>query len=304
MVNLINDELNIGFVANKVYVHQFPIDPATGFLPDGRKSMNSLLENGQYFMTYVGHANPNQLTKEVQLWTTYESRRVNNTHLPIVTTACCDVARYDGTQRGLMEIMFHNPNGGAIAMLATTRAAYANGNDAINRAFVSYLFNYNSSKTMTTLGEAYMLSKQWFGTATSCNKMMFSLFGDPAMKVNYPKPLFKLTKINNTAVGDNNISVRPMQQVTVEAQVMKPDGTTIDNNFNGDATLAIYDYQKKETTFNNRDIFYPRQLLTSINGRVVNGVFTGKASSHDTPSARGHQDWFRFMLTATTATTW
>ena len=277
VVNLINDELNIGFVANKVYVHQFPIDPATGFLPDGRKSMNSLLENGQYFMTYVGHANPNQLTKEVQLWTTYESRRVNNTHLPIVTTACCDVARYDGTQRGLMEIMFHNPNGGAIAMLATTRAAYANGNDAINRAFVSYLFNYNSSKTMTTLGEAYMLSKQWFGTATSCNKMMFSLFGDPAMKVNYPKPLFKLTKINNTAVGDNNISVRPMQQVTVEAQVMKPDGTTIDNNFNGDATLAIYDYQKKETTFNNRDIFYPRQLLTSINGRVVNGVFTGKA---------------------------
>ena len=275
--NLINDELNIGFINNKVYVHQFPKDPATGFSLEGRRSMKSLLEDGQFFMTYVGHANPTTLTKEVKLWTTNESKQANYPHLPIITTACCDVARFDGSQRGLMEIMFHNPNGGAIAMLGATRSAYASGNDALNKAFVRNLFCYNTKGHMPTLGEAYMYCKQSFGTTTAYNKMMFTLFGDPAMKVYYPKPLFKITKINDTNVGDYTIYSGALQQITVEAQVMNANGTAIDNTFNGDATLTIYDYLKKETTYNNRDIYYPRRMLTEVSGRVENGTFIGKA---------------------------
>ncbi len=277
--NIINDELNIGLIKNKVYVTQFPKDPSSGFLLEGRRSMNMLLESGQFFMTYVGHANPNSLTKEVKLWTSYESKHATHPHLPIITTACCDVARYDGSQRGLMEVMFHNPNGGAIAVLATTRSAYANGNDAMNKAFVRNFFCYNTNGNMPTLGEAYMLAKQSFGTTTAYNKMMFSLLGDPAMKVYYPKPLFNITKINNknVATSTTNIATGALQQITVEAKVMTPDGSAVDNTFNGNATLSIYDYQKKETTYNNRDIFYPRQLLTEVSGRVKNGIFTGKA---------------------------
>ncbi len=278
IANIINDELNIGLMNNKVYVTQFPKDPATGFLLEGRKSMNDLLESGQFFMTYVGHANPSYLTKEVRLWTTYESKKVNNPHLPIITTACCDVARYDGSsQRGLMEIFFHNPNGGAIAMLTATRSAYASGNDALNQAFVRSLFCYNNTGHMPTLGEAYMLSKQSFGTTTAYNKMMFTLLGDPAMKVYYPKPLFKITKINNTNVGTSNISSGALRQVTVEAQVLTENGSSVDATFNGDATLTIYDYLKKEVTYNNRDINHPRRMLTEVSGRVKNGIFIGKA---------------------------
>ncbi|MBR5640220.1 MAG: type IX secretion system sortase PorU [Muribaculaceae bacterium] len=277
IVNLISNDLNTGFISNKVYVNQFSKDPSSGFLLEGRKSMNSLLEDGQFFMTYVGHANPTSLTKEVNLWTTNEAKNASYPHLPIITTACCDVARYDGNQRGLMEIMFHHPTGGAIAMLAATRSAYATGNDALNKAFVTNLFCYNNKGRMTTLGEAYMLCKQSFGTATAYNKMMFSLLGDPAMNVYYPKPLFKITKINGKAVGSSNISSGALQQVTVEAQVMTPDGSAVDETFNGDATLSIYDYKKKETTYNNRDIFFPRRLLTEVSGRVENGIFIGRA---------------------------
>ncbi|MBR5118813.1 MAG: type IX secretion system sortase PorU [Muribaculaceae bacterium] len=276
VANLICDELSAGFMKNKVYVNQFPKDPATGFSLEGRKSMNSLLESGQFFMTYVGHANPSALTKQVNLWTTNESKHASYPHLPIVTTACCDVARYDGSQRGLMEIMFHRPDGGAIAMLAATRSAYATGNDALNKAFVTNLFSYNNTGQMTTLGEAYMLCKQSFGTVTAYNKMMFSLLGDPAMKVYYPKPLFKITKINGYNVGTSNITSGALRQVTVVATVLKENGA-LDSSFNGDATLSIYDYMKKETTYNGRDIYYPRKMLTQVNGRVVNGVFTGKA---------------------------
>ena len=275
--SIINDELNIGLINNKVFVTQFPKDPSSGYLLEGRKSMKAQLESGQFFMTYVGHANPNSLTKEVQLWTSSDSKNATYPHLPIVTAACCDVIRYDGGQRGLMEMFFHKPNGGAIAMVATTRAAYSNGNDALNQAFTRALFCFNTKGHMPTLGEAYMLSKQSFGAVSSYNRMMFSLLGDPAMKVNYPKPYFKVTKINGYSVGTNNVYSGALQQVTVEAKVYTPDGNSVDYTFNGSATLTIYDYQKKETTYNNRDINHPRKMLTQINGRVQNGVFVGVA---------------------------
>jgi hypothetical protein len=271
--NIITDELGTGLMKNKVFITQFPKDPVTGYALDARKSMKALLESGQYFMTYVGHANPNNLSKTDMLWTNYESLNITNQHLPIVTTACCDVARFDGSQRGLIESFFHNPNGGAIAVLAATRSAYANGNDALNQAFVRALFCYNTKGYMSTLGEAYMLAKQSFGRTTSYNKMMFSLLGDPAMKVNYPKQLFKITKINNKTVGDASIASGALQKITIEAKVYNPNSTTVNTSFNGDATLFIYDYLKKELTENNRDVYFPRKLLTQVNGRVVNGVF-------------------------------
>ena len=275
--NIINDELQAGFMKNKVYVKQFPLDPKSEFCYEGRRSMDSQLKQGQYFATYVGHANPITITKEANLWTTNEAKNATNQHLPIMTTACCDVARFDGSPRGLMEIMFHNPKGGAIAMMAATRAAYANGNDALNQAFVRAFFCYNTKGYMPTLGEAYMLCKQSFGNVTNYNKMMFSLLGDPAMKINYPKPLFKIAKINGKTVGTSSIVTPAMQQVTVQANVIKPGTTSVDASFNGNATLTIYDQQKREVTHNGRDIYFPRQMLAQVNGRVVNGVFNGKA---------------------------
>ena len=277
MGSLISNTLEAGLMKNKVYVTQFPTDPVSNSSVEGKRSVYSQLQARQYFMTYVGHANPVQLTRALKLWTSNDSKSLTNSHLPIVTTACCDVARFDGDERGLMETMFHNPNGGAIAMVASTRSAYAYGNDALNQAFAKAMFCYTTEGHMPTLGEAYMLCKQAFGQSVNYNKMMFVLLGDPAIKINYPKPYFKITKINGNQVGTSSINSGALQTVTVEAMVYTPDGTTVDNTFNGDATLTIYDYEKKETTYNNRDIFFPRSLLTQVTGRVVNGVFNGQA---------------------------
>ena len=284
--NIIVDELATGLMNNKVYISQFPNDPVSGYAFEARKELTSKLKDGQYFMTYVGHGNENNLTKDVKLWTADQSNNVEYPHLPILTTACCDVARYDCNQRGLVEIMFHKPGGGAIAIVTSARSVYATDNDALNQAFVRAMFCYNTKGYMPTVGEAYMLCKQSFGsTKANYNKMSFYLLGDPAMKVNYPKPFFKITKINGTNVGTSAINSGAMQEVTVEAMVYNPDGTTVNTNFNGDATLSIYDYKKKETSITvrvngidiTRDIYIPQNLLTRVNGRVVNGVFTAKA---------------------------
>ncbi len=285
--NIIVDELATGLMNNKVYISQYPNDPVSGFAFDARKELTAKLTDGQYFMTYVGHGNQNYLTKQVKLWTTSQSNNVEYPHLPILTTACCDVARYDCNQRGLVEIMFHKPGGGAIAIVTSARSVYATDNDALNQAFVRAMFCYNTKGYMPTIGEAYMLCKQSFGsTKVNYNKMSFLLLGDPAMKVNYPKPFFKITKINGTDVNPSSPIVSgAMQEVAVEAKVYNPDGTTVNTSFNGDATLSIYDYKLKETTLTvrvnrvdvTRDIFFPQNLLAKESGRVVNGVFNATA---------------------------
>ena len=271
--NIIASELGLPINRNKVFLSQFPYDSQTKMGLEARQRMTQLLKDGQYFMTYVGHGNGMALTHEYKLWTTLEARNTTYPHLPIITTACCDVARYDGNIRGLLEIMFHKPKGGAIAMVTTTRSAYASGNDALNQAFIRNMFSNTSTGQMPTIGEVYMRTKQSFGHVTSYNKMMFVLLGDPAIKVNYPKPYFKINKINGYTIGTNSISTGELRQITIEAAVYTPDGSQIDTSFNGDATLAIYDYEKKELTENGRDIFFPRNLLTQVEGRVENGIF-------------------------------
>ncbi len=282
--NIIVDELTTGLMNNKVYISQYPND-ATGFAFEARKELIGKLTDGQYFMTYVGHGDKNFLTKEVQLWTASQSNNVEYPHFPILSTACCDVARYDSNERGLVEIMFHKPNGGAIAMVTSARSVYATDNDALNQALVRAMFCYNTKGYMPTIGEAYKLCKNSFGSKQNYNKMSFMLLGDPAMKINYPKPFFKITSINGQTVGTSAIASGAMQEVTVEAKVYNPDGESVNTSFNGDATLSIYDYKKKETSITQRvervdvtrDIYYPQNLLTRVNGRVVNGVFTAKA---------------------------
>ena len=271
--SIIASELGLPINRNKVFLSQFPYDSQTKMGLEARQRMTQLLKDGQYFMTYVGHGNGMALTHEYKLWTTLEARNTTYPHLPIITTACCDVARYDGNTRGLLEIMFHKPKGGAIAMVTTTRSAYASGNDALNQAFIRNMFSNTSTGQMPTIGEVYMRTKQSFGHVTSYNKMMFVLIGDPAIKVNYPKPYFKINKINGYTIGTNSISTGELRQITIEAAVYTPDGSQIDTSFNGDATLAIYDYEKKELTENGRDIFFPRNLLTQVEGRVENGIF-------------------------------
>lgn len=273
---IITDAQGAGLVGNKVYNSQYPTDPTSGFALEARNELTAHLNAGQYFMTYVGHAGPTSLTKNNKLWTSEQAKNVHYSHFPIMTAACCDVARFDCDQQGIVEMMFHNPNGGVIAAVASTRSAYADGNDALNQAFTKAMFSYGTNGVMTTVGEAYMLCKQSFGKLTNYNKMMFVLLGDPAIRINYPRPDFKITKINGRVPPSYGIATGPLQEVTVEAKVYKADGTTVNTSFNGNATMAIYSNSRLQTTFQNRNIYYPRNLLTKVSGRVVNGVFTAR----------------------------
>ncbi len=318
-VDVIENSVGVSMNVDKVYVEMYPratetSEPGLSLSKRttlvGREKFKEDWLRGEFFASYVGHSGGGILTKEAKLWRTADVKSTKNEHLPIMTTASCDVAQYDSDSRGIAEHMFHVPDGGAIALMTSARLVYADENDPLNRAFIRGLFSFNETGVMPTLGYAYMRAKQYKGTTSNTNKMSFCLLGDPAMKINYPKPYFKVVTINETDVTSENaelVPVAPLKRLEVHAQVMKADGSGVNTAFNGDATLSLYDVKKyfKTYTFNEdrvsktRRIHYPRNLLAQVSGRVVNGDFTGSVivprnleAQNDTALVRvyAHQD--------------
>ena len=286
---MIDNDLNTGMHVTTIHNSQYPrstTEPNVQFERKtsvmGKQMMSNTFKDGAYFATYVGHAGPISFTKVNKMWTTSDVARTSYNHFPIMSTACCDVAHYDSDTRGIAESMFHKRDGGAIALLTSSRMVFASDNDKLNTFFINELFSYDKNGYMPTLGEAYMNAKHGF-TSTNTNKMSFFLLGDPAIKVNYPISRFNITSINNVDMTDTtaHVDVSPLMEVEIKAQVVDAEGN-LDTSFNGDATATLFDRETLFTTLNfsisgvsyTRDIYTNREKLTEVNGRVNNGIFT------------------------------
>ena len=298
--NMIEDELNTGMHVSTVHDSQYSrstieenIEVARKTATEAKQLWSNLHKNGLYFATYVGHAGPISFTKHNKMWITADVASTDYSHWPIMSTCCCDVAHYDNNSRGIAELMFHKRNGGAIALLASSRMVYATDNDKLNTNFINALFSYDTNGYMPTLGEAYIKTKTSF-TSANTNKLSFFLLGDPAMKVNYPISRFKLMEVNGADMNDPDdvARIRPLRQFEVTAHVTDAEGN-LDNTFNGNATMTLYDKEELFTTITQavnsenveRKIYFNRDKLAEVTGRVVNGVFTASIIVPQDPRA-------------------
>lgn len=285
---IIDTDCGTQMIRDMAYVRMFPRNVTQTYLEDkyrtsteAKRHIHEMLSDGQYFITYVGHAGATSFTS-TSMWTASDVQNTTYKHLPIMTTACCDVARIDSDHRGIAEQMFHKRDGGAIALYTTTRQVYAAQNDDTNRTFVEAMFNRNNTGEFARIGDAYVASKN---SKNTTNKFNWVLLGDPALKLNYPKPFFKIKQINGVDVTNGRtINLYPLQKVNIVAEVMNENVTDqVNTSFNGDATITIYDTERtylaaiqatgKHTGYTTLN--YPREKLAQVNGRVVNGIFNG-----------------------------
>ena len=298
--NLIDNELLTGMHVSTVHNSMYPRSTTQPNVQFERKDatvakqkLANSFKDGLYFGTYVGHAGSVGLTKYSNMWVTTDVINTRIDHLPILSTSCCDVARFDGDRRGIAEVMYHQRYGGAIALLTTSRLVFASNNDDMNTFFIKSLFSNATKGHMPTLGEAYKESKLCFESPET-NKLSFFLLGDPAIKVNYPISRFNITKVNNTNMtySDAIAQISPLMKFDIEAKVLDDQGN-LDSSFNGDATVTLYDKQSLFTEMSftvhgvkiDRDIYTDRAKLAEISGRVVNGVFTGQMIAPREPKA-------------------
>ena len=296
--DMIEGSLNTGMHVNTVHDSMYPRSPNEPTYAVERKTateakqrLSYLLKDGAYFATYVGHAGSVSLTKYNKMWTISDVANTSYPYYPIMSLACCDVAHFDNTTRGIAELMFHKRDGGAIALLTSARMVSAMPNNQLNRNFINALFSYDRTGVMPTVGEAYKEAKLSF-VGADMNKLSFFLLGDPAMRVNYPTPRFNITSVNGTDVTDTlNAEVYPLCRFEIKAQVVDGQGN-VDRSFNGDATATLYGHENLFTTLSNimgteeREIYMDRTKLAEISGRVENGLFTGSMIAPRVPYGR------------------
>jgi hypothetical protein len=259
----------------KIYLDAFRQQSSAGGsrYPDVNEAIANKLFRGTYLFCFVGHGGPNGLGDERIITFDDINRWRNENKLPIFSTATCEFTRFDEPNRfSAGERVLVKKDGGAIALVSTTRLVFAFENRITNENFTRELM-LAKNQAGSSLGEVFRKSKAI--TNTNENNRKFALFGDPALSLAIPQYQAVATKI----VVNNNLSdtIKALSKVSVEGEVR--DGINLLTDFNGTASLTIFDKMISATTLRNDPSSGSYTFQTRKNAiykgraQVVNGKF-------------------------------
>lgn len=262
---------------NKIYLDAYREEnTSTGrTFPEAKKQMMRLLKEGQLVLDYVGHANSVGWTAE-DLLNINDIKTLYLKNLPFMFTATCDFSRFDSEETSGGEYFFLNEQGGAIALLSSTRVAWINENGRLNNAIGDYLFERNADKQYNRLGEIVQKGKNYITSlyheapsryTPDSNKLVYSLLGDPAMRLGYPTYQVKASAINGCEIG-SDITLDASTKVSLEGYILTPDGKQAPD-FNGEVYITLYDAEKTTISYGYDDC--PQMEFTERNNKLFMG---------------------------------
>lgn len=268
------------FNINKVYLAAYSKESTAGGgrYPDVNREIREAMNSGAFFVSYVGHggevgwADERILgVDEIKSWTNIDA-------MPLFLTATCEFSRFDDPERtSAGEEVILNPNGGAIAMLTTTRLVYGGygNNNGFSINFFKQILNKKNGE-MPRIGDAVRLTKANSGSGNNFNNRKFILLGDPALKLSYPKYNVVTTKINSVNISLNPDTLKALSRIKIEGELRD------DNNnlalLNGFVFPIVYDKlktiktldknnQNTSTKFDNRLNILYKGFASVINGK-------------------------------------
>jgi len=250
------------FNKNKVYLTEYPALRNVSYFSALLKpaAMDDIIEsinNGTLIINYIGHGNPITWSHEYVLYEPRDFEKIQNgDKLSFWVAATCDFGRFDDpSQQGLAENLITVENRGAIGVLASTRAAYATNNAALNRAF--YLNLFKTRGQTERLGQALFEAKLDVGIGENAEK--YVLLGDPTMRLAVPQYGSKITSINPD-------TIKALSRINVKGYVTKDDKLWSD--FNGKILMKVSDSKKKR--------LYTTEVGTSVSYNLPgNMIFKG-----------------------------
>ena len=215
---------------------------STGYsYPDVTRLIKQQLQNGALMMNYCGHGAAYAMSHElVMKLTDFESQQSN--YLPLWMTASCDIMPFDGQKENIGETVMLNSKGGGIAFFGTTRTVYATYNEVMNLAFTKHVLTPGMA-----IGEAVRLAKRELVEKSSdltCNKLQYTLLGDPALQLNTPRQKMVVDSINGMP-ATQGIKLAAGSIVKITGHVELNNET--DTDFNGIVTLSVRDAEETIT---------------------------------------------------------
>jgi hypothetical protein len=266
----------------KIYLDSYRQEatPGGNRYPDATAAIDKRVEKGCLIMNYTGHGGEVGLAHErvIEVSTINNWKNINN--LPLFFTATCEFSRYDDPERtSAGEYVLLNPDGGGIALFSTVRLVFASGNFALNQDFYEDAFTPMSDGKMPKLGDLYAYIKnQPFGNST--NSRNFTLLGDPALTLAYPKYDISTDTVNTVPVSaSSSDTLKALSLVTISGFVRNSSGSIL-SSYNGVIYPTVFDKKQSVTTLSNDGSASPpftftvqRNILYKGKASVVNGAF-------------------------------
>ncbi len=277
-IHLDSSDNHASFVANnypvynidKIFFDAFQqvATPGGSRYPDAKEAFEKRIFSGSLIVNYTGHGGVNGWAHERVLDVSSINSFDNLDKMPLFVTATCEFSRYDDPEKKAAGVqLLLSEKGGAIAMMTTVRLVYSSSNANINSKFFNTIFEPIDGE-MPTMGQVIRNAKN--ASETGINNRKFTLLGDPALKLAYPK--YKVTtsdiKINN----ESSDTIQALAKVTVTGEVKDNNGNKL-SKFNGIVYPTIYDKSVEVQTLKND----PGSKLTSFDLQK-NIIYKGKAS--------------------------
>lgn len=272
--------LILRYNVDKIYLDSYQQEstPGGARYPDVNDAINNRVNRGTLVLNYIGHGGELGWAHEVILNNSMINAWDNKFAMPLFITATCEFSRFDDPARtSAGENTFLNSNGGAIGLFTTTRLAFAFQNGILNKSLNRYMFDKPNGE-FPRLGDIFRLTKRDPYNASSANSKNFTLLGDPALKLAYPKYDIAATKINGQdfiALGD---TISALSKVTITGEI-RDNGQKL-TGFNGVIYPTIFDKATIVQTLGNdaaspqRTFAARKNILYKGKVSVINGDFT------------------------------
>ena len=232
--------------------------------PDVEKLILENVENGSMLINYIGHSNAINWAAE-KTFTQNLVSSLTNKRLGVWFSASCEFSEYDNYATACGESLVLAPNGGAIAVVATSRPTYAYDNNLFDSAFCLYFFSQTPDMT---IGDIMLMAKNKVANEI---RVKYPLMGDPALHIVFPAE-----RVITDFVSLDTANA--LSKVVVNGHI-ENEGAA-DNSFNGRVFVKVYDKEQTRSTKGNDKDENGNPMIAKFND-YPSVLFSGEAEVVD-----------------------
>ncbi len=215
--------------------------------PEVNDAIDNAIEVGALVVNYFGHGGEDGLAQEF-IYTKGQAQDLRNPdRYSCVITVTCEFTKFDDPQRITAgELTYWNSQGGAVAMITTTRSITVGTGVDYNKKLASELFGYGTDNILPP-AEALRIARN---DITSSDKYVVFYIGDPSMHLAFPKQKVKLTTLNDIPIAQATDTLKALSKVKIGGEIVDSAGN-IQSNYNGILEGKVYDKNVQRQTLGN-----------------------------------------------------
>ncbi|KAA3625157.1 MAG: T9SS C-terminal target domain-containing protein [Flavobacterium sp.] len=215
--------------------------------PEVNEAVSNALEVGALVVNYFGHGGEDGLAKEFVFTKDQAIELQNKGKYPCVVTVTCEFTKFDNPLRTTAgELTYWNRNGGAIALITTTRSITVGTGVEYNIELAPELFGFGTNN-INPPAEALRLARNLL---PRIDRYVVFFVGDPAMHLAFPKQKVRLTTLNGVPIEQSTDTLQALSRVRLGGEVVDEAGNLL-SNYNGVLEGKIYDKNVERQTLGN-----------------------------------------------------